>query len=97
MLQRNLEYFTLDDFLEWVERQYGGYDYLMIDNCAGARFLRHRLGVHVRVGNSNWSKAYSSRCYPLPDGFDEAVREEPHTFAALTGRLRAAIAKAEGK
>lgn len=79
---------TLEAFVEFCERKpaHEEYDFTDARNCAVAQFLKS-------VGVQN----YVLLSQEIPAPFSDPVCFRPWSFGALADRLRAAIAKAEGR
>lgn len=73
---------------DWTAKQTGAYDYTSNYRCAVCKYFR-AIGLEFKwMGGTEWIDS-NNGVHALPIEFIQPLIRKPHTYEALTKRLRA--------
>lgn len=81
---------STEAFADFLGRQPADrqYMYNAIVDCPIARYLRSVYGEEVFVGTANYNVTCNGPDKPMPEGWNDIVRDMPHTYGAAHARAK---------
>ncbi len=97
MPKNNVTLVSDQEFMHWLSKQSGPYNYLDIETCPGARFLQAKYNDLSRTfgydkGYDNYEDEEDLSHTRLSPKVAEALRKEPYTYEAALARIKEAMA-----